>query len=251
MKATLSSEWIKLRTVVVHWVLVIIAIAFPLVVTVLASIFGNWSRFDLSNDISGLVAGLAVVTAMILGAMAATSLTSEYSHNTIRPTFAATPSRLRVHLGKLVVLGAVVLVAAAVATFASWFIAQLILSARDLSISIGDDAALARLVSVSVLAVLVAIFGYALGLLIRNAPATITILLLWPLLIESLVAGLFTVADWDGINKWLPYSAAIAATVENSDDPEILGRPWGLLWFGGVSLVLLALGYLAEHRRDA
>ena len=188
---------------------------------------------------------------MILGAMSATSLTSEYSHNTIRPTFAATPSRLRVHVSKLVVLGAVVVVVAAVATFASWFLAQLILSARDLSISLGDGVALERLVSVVILALLVAMFAYALGLLIRNAPATITILLLWPLLIESLVAGLFAVTDWDGVTKWLPYSAAIAATVENSDDPDILGRPWGLVWFAAVSLVLLGLGYFAEHRRDA
>lgn len=253
MKQVIASEWIKLRTVVVHWVLVILAIAFPVIVTVLGAIFGDWFEGGLSSDIASLVSGLTIVTAMVLGAMTATSLTSEYSHSTIRPTFAATPSRTRVHASKLVVLCGAVLVAAAVAVLASWFLAQLILTLRDLSISLGDDGVLAELVSVTVLAVIVSVFGYALGLLIRNAPATITILLLWPLIIENLLLGLFAVTDADIVSKWLPYSAAITAVVSDGTDgqEDILGRPWGLVWFAFVSLLLLGFGLLAEHRRDA
>lgn len=250
--ATVRSEWIKLRTVVVHWVLIALAIAFPLVITLLGAMFGSWVDVDLSDEIAGLVVGLAVVTAMLLGAMAATSLTSEYSHHTIRPTFAATPSRIRVHASKLVVLSTVVAAAAAVAVFGSWLVAQIVLSVRDLSASIASGSTLARLLSVVVLAVVVTWFGYGLGLLIRNAPATITILLLWPLIIESLIGGLFVVADWDGATKWLPYSAGIAAAVENGGGADdVLGRPWGLVWFGAVSLMLVVFGLLADTRRDA
>jgi hypothetical protein len=109
MIRTITSEWIKLRTVLVHWVLAIIAAAFPIVITVLAAALGDYDfPSDLSGDISGLVVGTGVVTAMLLGAMAAISLTSEYGHNTIRPTFAATPARLQVHTAKLVVVTAVV-----------------------------------------------------------------------------------------------------------------------------------------------
>ena len=255
MKHTLTSEWIKLRTVTVHWVLVILAVAFPIVVTMLGAIFGNWSEPQpfRSSGIESLITGLTIVTAMVLGAMTATSLTAEYNHNTIRPTFAATPSRLRAHGSKLIVLCAVVGAATLFAVLASWLIAQLILMLRDLSISLGDDGVIAGLVSVVVLAVTVTMFGYALGLLIRNAPATITLLLLWPLIIENLLLGLFAVTDAELISKWLPYSAAITAVVVDGSDSgdDILGRPWGLVWFAFVSLVLLGIGLLTEQRRDA
>lgn len=251
---TLRSEWIKLRTVIVHWVLAIIAVAFPIVVTVLAAIFGDFDDgvgSELSSDFSGLVVGTGVVTAMLLGAMSAISLTAEYGHNTIRPTFAATPARLRVHAAKLIVNTVVIAVLAAAAVFASWFAAQTILGARDLTIAIGDDGVLASLVSLVVLAMLVSAFGYALGLGIRNSPATVTILLLWPLIIENLVAGLLSVVGWDGVTKFLPYSAAIQAVVDDEFADDVLGRPMGLVWFGLVIGVLLAGGATLDSRRDA
>jgi ABC-2 type transport system permease protein len=195
MIRTITSEWIKLRTVLVHWVLAIIAIAFPLVITVLASIFGDFFEdgSQLSDEIAGLVVGTAIVSAMLLGAMGAISLTGEFGHNTIRPTFAATPSRLRVHAAKLIVNSVVIAVIALVALLVTWFAAQAILAARDRTISIGDGDVLVSMVSLVVLAVIVSGFGFALGLLIRNSPATVTILLLWPLIIENLVGGLLTV----------------------------------------------------------
>jgi ABC-2 type transport system permease protein len=252
MIRTITSEWIKLRTVLVHWVLAIIAVAFPIVITVLAAALGDYDfTGDLSGDISGLVVGTGVVTAMLLGAMAAISLTSEYGHNTIRPTFAATPARLQVHTAKLVVVTAVVGLLVAIAAFGSWIAAQLILSGRDLDISLGDDGVLGRLVALIALAVLVGWFGYALGLLIRNSPATVTILLLWPLIIENLIALLLNVTGADSATKYLPYSAAIVATVDDGSADDTLGRPGGLIWFAVVVVVLLAVGATVDSKRDA
>ena len=132
MRNTIRAEFIKIRTVMVHWVLTIIAVVFPIVITVLVTIFGDFgdSFDDVSTDVAGFIVALGVVTAMLLGAMAAISITSEYAHNTIRPTFAATSSRLRVHASKLIVNSAVLAVVCAFAVFVCWFIAQLILSAR-------------------------------------------------------------------------------------------------------------------------
>lgn len=251
MIRTITSEWIKLRTVLVHWVLAIIAIAFPLVITVLASIFGEFDDGPLlSEDIGGLVVGTSIVSAMLLGAMAAISLTSEFGHNTIRPTFAATPSRPRVHAAKLIVNSVVIASTAATALLVSWFAAQAILAARDRTISIGDGDVLVSMVSLVVLAVIVSGFGFALGLLIRNSPATVTILLLWPLIIENLVSGLLTVVGADGVVKYLPYQAGLVAVVED-ESVDALGRPMGLVWFAAVVLVLLAGGLVLDSKRDA
>ncbi len=253
MIRTIVSEWIKLRTVLVHWVLAIIAVAFPVVVSALTAAFGDFGFEDnLSSDIAGLIVGTGVVTSMLLGAMAATSLTAEYGHNTIRPTFAATPRRAQVHAAKLVVIALVVAALSALTMALSWGVSQAILSSRDFTIDLGDDDVIPRLASLVVLAVLVSGFGYALGLLIRNAPATITILLLWPLIIENLLNGLLSVAGADGATKWLPYSAAIIATVDDgTSGDDVLGRPMGLVYFGVVVAALIAIGLAADNRRDA
>jgi ABC-2 type transport system permease protein len=249
---TIGSEWIKLRTVTVHWVLVILAVAFPVVVSALTAAFGDFDfENELSREIAGLIVGTGVVTSMLLGAMAATSLTAEYGHNTIRPTFAATPKRAQVHAAKLVVIGMVVAVLAASAMALSWGVSQAILSSRDFTIDLADDGVVARLASLVGLAVAVSGFGYALGLLIRNAPATITILLLWPLIIENLINGLLSVAGAGGAAKWLPYTAAILATVDDGSGADALGRPMGLVYFAAVVVTLIVAGLAVDDRRDA
>ena len=248
MKHTLRAEWIKLRTVPVHWVLAIIAFAFPVVVTTLVASFVD-GPFT-SDDLAGLITGLSIVSAMLLGALSVISLTSEYSHNTIRPTYAATPHRLRVILSKMVTNSVVIGLLTTVIVFLAWLVASPILSARDRPVSIGDDQVLASLFSMIVLSVVVSWFGFGLGLLIRNSPATVTIFLLWPLLIENLIGLVLTLMGGDGATKWLPYAAGITATVAE-DEPDVLGRPWGLVYFGAIALALVVMGTVLDERRDA
>ncbi|MDW3214841.1 MAG: hypothetical protein R8G01_12635 [Ilumatobacteraceae bacterium] len=249
---TLRAEFIKLRTILAHWVLAIIAVAFPIVVVTLVAIFADWGSGVDSDEISGLIVGLSVVSAMLLGAMSAISVTSDYAHNTIRPTYAATPGRLRVIGAKVIVNSVVVTVITTIAVFVSWFVGSMILSVRDLSISLGDDGVLASLISVIVLAVSVTLFAMGLGLIIRNSPATVTILLLWPLLIEGLVGLVLSLLGWDNATRWMPYNAAINAAAGSSESSvEALGRPMGLVYFAAVAAALVVIGTVLDQRRDA
>lgn len=248
MKRTLLAEWIKLRTVTVHWILAVIALAFPLVVTILVAVFVD--GFFSSDDLASLVTGLSIVSAMLLGALSVISITSEFSHSTIRPTYAATPHRLRVLTAKVLTNSVVIGLLMTVIQFLAWAIASSILSGRDKPVSIGDDQVLASLFSMIVLAVIVSWFGFGLGMIIRNSPATVTIFLLWPLLIENLIGLVLVLLGGDGATKWLPYSAGIAATVAE-DDANVLGRPWGLIYFAAVALALVAIGAALDERRDA
>jgi hypothetical protein len=102
-----------------------------------------------------------------------------------------------------------------------------------------------------VLAVLVSWFAYGLGLLIRNSPVTIAVFLIWPLIIENLVGLVFTLIGWESAVKWLPYQAAIQATVDDQSGADVLGRPGGLIWFGVVSAAIIAAGVFLDRRRDA
>ncbi len=248
---TIRAEFWKLRTILAHWALVVIAMAFPLVIVTLVSLLADFGSEPRSDEIASLVVGLTVVSAMVLGAMSTISLTGDYSHNTIRPTYAATPDRWRVIAAKISVNSSLVAVVSAIAVFGSWLISSVILAARGDSISIGDDEVLATLISAIALAVIVSLFGFGLGLIIRNSPVTVTVLLLWPLLIESLIGVVLNLIGWGGATTWLPYQAAIGAVADGSADTDQLGRPLGLVYFALVSLALIAIGGVLDQRRDA
>ncbi len=248
---TLRAEWIKLRTITVHWMMVIIAVGFPVVVTTLMSIFGQLYEIS-AISVAELIVGLMVVSAMLLGTTHAIGLTSEYTHNTIRPTYAATPTRVKVLSAKLILATVVSIVVAIVTVVACWAVASLILSSRGVDgISLRAAGVLTQLIGAVVLSVLVSWFGFALGLIVRNSPATIAMLLLWPLLIENLVSGLFYVIGWENARRYLPYQAAIEATINANEYGNALGRPMGQIYFGAVALGLVAIGMALDHRRDA
>ncbi len=253
---TLRAEFIKLRTVMVHWVLASIAVLFPIVVTTLVSFFVDLEGVDGfdGGDLAGLISGLSVVSAMLLGAMSVISITSEYGHSTIRPTYAATPNRTRVIVAKVLTNTSTIALLATVIVTVSWIIGSTVLSGRGESIALGDPGVIGSLVALVALAVIVSWFGFGLGLLIRNSPATVTIFLLWPLLIENLIALVLTLVGADGATKWLPYAAGIQATVGGDDEnvgTDVLGRPNGLIYFALVSLAIVAFGVWSDNRRDA
>lgn len=246
---TLRSEWIKLRTIQVHWVLAAVALLFPITVVTLVATFGDISVVQ-SDEVADLIVGLSVVSAMLLGATAAISLTSEYNHSTIRPTYAATPSRARVIMSKVALnsLAAAAITGAVVVI--CWIVASTVLNSRGVSVSLGDDGVTPALIAIVVLGVIVSLFGFGLGLIIRNPPTTVSLFLLWPLLIEGLIALLFFFLGWDGASDYLPYRAALEATGTNPGTSG-LGRPMAFVWFGAVSLALIGLGTWLDQRRDA
>ncbi len=130
MRRTILSEWIKIRTVTSHKILVLIGVAFPLIVITLAATFGGVAEGPDSMEMAEFVFGMCLVTAMLLGVVTVIGLTSEYTHNTIRPTYAATPQRPRVLFSKLLVSTAVALVVTTVTTFA-----RVVLREHDLQLA--------------------------------------------------------------------------------------------------------------------
>ena len=190
MILTLRSEWLKLRTVRVHFVLLALAVAFPVTVTVLVAIFGDNPETVQNHELAELISGTSVISVMLFSAVAAISLTSEFAHGTIRPTYAATPNRVRVMIAKLLVNSVV----AAVLSFAliaiCWVAGAAILESRDAEISLSmEDGSVGALAGLVVLAVILTWFAFGIGLIVRNSPATVSILLLWPLVAEGLVGS--------------------------------------------------------------
>jgi ABC-2 type transport system permease protein len=241
----IRSEWIKVSTIRVTWVLTLAAIAFPLAITVLTAIFAEDPPDG--SDLAGLVAGLTIVSAMLLGVVASLGITNEFSHGTIRPTFAAMPDRVRPLLAKPIVQVTLAVVVTAAIVVAGWLAGSAL---ADEAQSLDDDGAAPALVGVVVLAVGLTLLGYGLGLLIRNSAATICLLLLWPLIAEGLVAGLLSAVGADGLLKFLPYSSGFNMAVTDPD-PELFGRVAGGLYFFAWVIVTVVLGFISARRRDA
>lgn len=252
MTAALRSEWIKLRTIRMNWVLVIVAAAFPLVVTILVMALSKEREID-ANDTIGGIAGTSVVTAMLLGVIGAATITSEFGFGTIRVTFAAEPRRSVVLIAKAIITVLTAVVVEAVVVAACWLAASVIASARDVPIDLADGrAGTAPLVGAVVLAAIVALLGYGLGLLVRLTPVAVAILILWPLVIEGLVGGIMAAAGVESPFKFLPYQSGISMVSSERLEPgETFGRIGGGLYFFAVTAVVALVGAFFTRRRDA
>ena len=260
MSNALRAEWIKLRTVLMHWILVIIAVAFPLIVTLLTAFFNgdNDNQFDAftANDLVQVLTGTSVVAGLLLAVMAAASITGEFGFNTIRPTLSAVPSRTRVAAAKAIVLLVVTAVVQGTVILVGAFVGKAVAEGRGSTIDFGERSSLVpALVGTVVLAMLLSLFGLGIGLLLRSTPGAISLIVLWPLLIESLVGGLLALAtDNEDVVNWLPFRAG--AQLTNTDiGGEFSGggpsRIVGGIYFGAVAVALVVLGTMSLRRRDA
>ena len=246
----LRSEFLKLRTVRLNiWLPFGAVIGLVVIVGLVGLLTSNPRRFD-SEDLMGVIGGFSVLVAMMVGVGTSLGITSEFAHNTIRPTLAATPNRSMVFVAKAIVSVIFGLAVSTVAVLTSYVVGSALLNARDANIGLsGDDGSLATFIGVIVLGGLLALFGYGLGLLLRNGPAAVSIIILWPLLIENIVGGVLSVAGVDDAQKFLPYSSAFALVIPNPDNAPG-GRIYGAVFFGLVTLVIVLVGAVVNNRRD-
>lgn len=248
----LRAEWIKLRSVVMNLVLGIIAIVFPLVVTLItAGVNGDQPTFDARNLID-LLTGSSFVTVLLVGVIAAAAITSEFGFGTIRPAFAATPRRTRVLIAKGIVVVVAAMVIEAVVVAVGLVAGTSLATSQGATIDLGTvPTAVPALVGVVVLAGLAALVGYGLGMLVRSTPVAVVVFILWPLLAEGLIGALLAVITGsDTVTNWLPFQSGFRLAIVDIDraGPDRLVSG---LYFGAVGAVLAAVGAWTVNRRDA
>ena len=251
MISTIRSEWIKLRTVRMNLVLFILAVAFPVVVSVLVTSLASINDLKI-DDVAGLVTGSSVVTALLLGVVGAVSISGEFAHGTIRPTFAATPQRMRVLVAKAIVTAIFAAVAEALVVIFCFVVSSAIASSRGASLSLtGQPEAKAALIGIVVFAVIVSLLGFGIGMVIRNTPAAVAVLILWPLVVENIVLAILSAAGVDNPQKFLPYISGFGLGNPNAATSESLSRVNGGLYFAAVTAVVATVGAIVTARRDA
>lgn len=255
----LRAEWLKWRTVRMHWLLLGIAIALPIVVSILTAIFRNDGAVE-RGSVYELVLGTSYVTAILSGVAAAVVTSGEYGHLTIRPTFAAMPRRGAVLAAKAVLTIAIGVVTQFIVLEVSTNASFAILGSRDILSSVSSANARPAMIGSIAFVALMALIGHALGALFRSAPLSITTIILWPLLVEGIVGALlFAITKDEQMMEWLPFRAGFEMLSYSSWQmpeggmvmEEGLTRLQASLYFGAVSVGLTLLASVVASRRDS
>jgi ABC-2 type transport system permease protein len=249
----LRSEWIKLHTVTMNLVLGLVAMAFPLAVSLLTAWFNGDNADFTTRDFIGVLTGTAVICALLCGVVAATSITSEFGFGTIRPTFVATPTRLNVVIAKGVVVIGATTIMATIVQLIGWFVGGAIADSRGATIDLAQvPTGVPAMVGAVVLTALMALGGYGFGLITRSTPVAISILIVWPLIAEGLVgAVLRLIIDNENVQNWMPFQAGIRLAFVDIISTEGPTRLVSGLYFGAVAAALVAVGGWSVSRRDA
>jgi ABC-2 type transport system permease protein len=197
---------------------------------------------------------------MVIMVMAALAITTEYRFGTIRATFQAIPNRTSTLLAKATVVALFAGLIGEVVAFGSVAIAKLIRPSAALGI---DTAYEWRAVAgVGLVYALSAVIALSVGVLIRHSAGAVSLLLIYTMLVESLVALIPSVGT--DIQEWLPFN--VATKFLNGDpDPTNMtvageGPPisnatlspwWALAYFAAFAAVMLSIAVFAANKRDA
>jgi ABC-type transport system involved in multi-copper enzyme maturation permease subunit len=251
----LRSEFTKIRSVrSTYWTLIALVVV-TIGIGALACV-GAVSRgsgihgpgFDATQrSLAGLILGQLII--VVLGAL---TVTSEYSTGMIRTSLTVQPRRGTVLAAKGVVFTLVSLVTGLVASFASFFIGQAILSSKHLGVSLGDPNVLRAVIGGGLFLAVCGMLAFGLGTLLRHTAGAITASI--GLLFVLFVLINFLPSSWQNhVDKWIPFNAGsqIWSTIPVHGNPPMFS-PWtGFAVFAGYAAIAITAGAVAFRKRDA
>jgi ABC-2 type transport system permease protein len=232
-----NAELRKLRTVWTTWILTFVGWVF---------VAFSAGFYTLESEISGAFTGTVDQVAAAIDQVGGNSVfvlvvalmlvTTEFRHGTIGRTLQLTPSRTRVLVAKGL---------AGAGYAAAFFVTSLVvvalfvglrLAVADVSLQFGEPVWTAMWQGAAAL-VLTALFGVAIGALIRGQVVAITLSLVWIFVLEQMIN-----AFWPEIGRWLPFQALNAIFLS---DEVMATVPAGMIQplEAGVALPLF-LGYV-------
>jgi ABC-2 type transport system permease protein len=202
------------------------------------------ASFDPTYDaFLGLVPGQ-----LLLGALGALAITTEFSSGMIRATFAAAPRRPLVLAAKAAVLGAVTLAAGEVFAFAAFYAGQAMLKAPAPHATLGQPGVLRATAMAGAYPALIALISLGVAAIVRHTAgaicALVGVLFVLPLLFSA--GGSLRDTAQQFLPDTMRNSLIAVKPVGHLLSP---GLTFGLLC--GYAIAALAAGAWALARRDA
>lgn len=256
---TISSEWIKFRTVR--------STIYTLATTVVLSVgigallsLGSRVQYQhnpgvISNvtfDPTGISLAGFTLANIAIGVIGVLVMSSEYSSGLIRATLAATPRRTRVLAAKAIVLFCAILVVGEVCSFASFFVGQAVLRGATPTDTLGSPGALRAVVLAGLSLALLALLALGIATMLRHTAGSVTVYV--GVLMILLLITLALPDSWNvHVFKFLPW---VLASSMRAATPVGDGTHAFSAWYSTIVLALYAIGSLVLGgvvlmRRDA
>ncbi|TLS46600.1 ABC transporter permease [Streptomyces montanus] len=255
----LRSEWAKFWSLRSSWITLGVAVVLLILFGAIASYTyspdavatggppGPGSGGD-SDAISLALTGVTFAS-LAIGVLGVLLSAGEYSTGMIRSSLAAVPRRLPVLWSKAAVIGPIALILTTIGALAAFQLGAPGLDGENIALTLGDDGVLRSLAGAGVYLGLVAVFGVALGVLLRSSAGAIAVLV-GVLLILPGLASLLPDSWYDTLSPYFPSNAgsAIYALHESSD---ALSPGAGLAVFAGWVALALAGAAFRLVKTDA
>jgi ABC-2 type transport system permease protein len=190
----------------------------------------------------------ASVASLIIAILGVIAMTGEFGHQTATPTFLATPRRGRVVLAKLLTYAVVGLGYASACTGLVLAVALPWLAAKGVSYSLTASDTARSLAGVGAQVAIYAVFGVAVGALVRNQIAAVVGLVVYLFVVGPILSGIPATSQ---AAKFQPWQAGNAlARLQPSENAVMLPQLYGGLVLIGWAVLLAALGTRLAVRRD-
>ncbi|MGW7548609.1 ABC transporter permease [Streptomyces sp. NPDC054770] len=249
-RRVLRSEWAKFWSLRSSWITLAVAVFLLVLFGTIASYTyspgatagGPPGRSSGTSDAVSLALTGVTFASLAVGVLGVLLSAGEYSTGMIRSTLTAVPRRLPVLWSKAAVIGPIALLLATLGALAAFGLGSPGLDGEKISLSLGDDGVLRSLAGAGLYLALVAVFGVALGLLLRNSAGAIASLVGILLILPGL-ASLLPDSWYDTLSPYFPSNAgqAVYALHQSSD---ALSPGAGIAVFAGwVALTLAAAAY--------
>jgi len=243
IKSTRSTYWTLLA-------LVVVCVGIGAVTTAGAASHANQiskATFDATQQsLAGLYVGQLVIAA--LGAL---TITSEYTTGMIRTMLSVQPRRGVVFAAKALVFAVVTLVTGLIASFASFFLGQALMSGHHLSVTLGQPNVLRAVIGGALFLTACGMLAYGLGAILRHTAGAITAAIGLLFVLTVLVS--FLPSSWqDHVDKWVPALAGsqVWATKVAPDSHQF--PAWGgFAVLAGYAAVAIIVGLVCFRTRDA
>jgi ABC-2 type transport system permease protein len=267
VRIALLAETRKLLSTRMWWVLGLVLFGY-------LAFLGAVMAFSLTTDPTSMTGGLGTVTvldgrtiaetvytlAVSLGhvfplVIGALSMTGEFRHQTVTPTFLAEPRR-GVVLGAKLVVGAVVGAAyGVVGTTAAVAGGLPFLLTKGDGAFLGDRGVLGDLLFSVVALAIWCVIGVGLGTLLTNQVAAVVVILAFTQFVEPILRiGLAAIDPLEGVQRFLPGAAAEAlagsSLYSSTGALDLLDRGSGAVVLLAYAAAFALLGRYTRLRRD-
>ncbi len=251
------SEWTKFWSVRSPAITLLVALALTvglgaIISAVSAAHYGDLSATDQASfsAIGVSLSGFSF-SSLALGVLGVLVITGEYATGTIRASFTAVPKRLPVLYSKIGVTAVVTFVVMLIASFASFFIGQALLAGHHLDATLSTPGALRSVIGAALAVSAISAFGLAIGALLRNTAASITIFVAIFFVIAPLL-NLLPQSVNDNVSPYLPSNAvSVLFSPDPTPGPHTLA-PWtGFAVFCGYTVIVVIAAAIRIRKSDA